>query len=263
MVGSAQGDLYPAATTGGRPSSAATRRRRGRRAGRGPGSTVGDELRDVTFTARPGEIIGLAGLEGSGVATLLGVLFGTRRATRRRGPLPGRRRPAALAHERRAAGRGARARRPPAPGAHARPQHRAQHRPRVGGRARRGKPVAPPQRDARGRAAPDRAPADQGRRPGRRRSGSLSGGNQQKVVIGSWLEVAPRRDAARRPDAGRRRRREAGDLPAHPGARRRGPHRPVPLHRAAGARRPRRPHPRASTGAGWRWSSTARGDQRP
>ena len=45
------------------------------------GLTVGDELRDVSFEARPGEIIGLAGLEGSGVATLLGVLFGTRRAT--------------------------------------------------------------------------------------------------------------------------------------------------------------------------------------
>ena len=45
-----------------------------------------------TFTARPGEIIGLAGLEGSGVATLLGVLFGTRRASGGRGALPGRRR---------------------------------------------------------------------------------------------------------------------------------------------------------------------------
>ena len=43
--------------------------------------TVGDELRDVSFTARSGEIIGLAGLEGAGVATLLGVLFGTRRAS--------------------------------------------------------------------------------------------------------------------------------------------------------------------------------------
>jgi ABC-type sugar transport system ATPase subunit len=45
------------------------------------GLSVGDDLRDVSFEARPGEIIGLAGLEGSGVATLLGVLFGTRRAT--------------------------------------------------------------------------------------------------------------------------------------------------------------------------------------
>ncbi len=44
------------------------------------GLTVGDELLDVSFEARPGQIVGLAGLEGAGVATLLGVLFGTRRA---------------------------------------------------------------------------------------------------------------------------------------------------------------------------------------
>ncbi|MEQ1768647.1 MAG: sugar ABC transporter ATP-binding protein [Devosia sp.] len=42
---------------------------------------TGGKLRDVTFTARPGEIVGLAGLEGSGVADLLEMLFGTRRAT--------------------------------------------------------------------------------------------------------------------------------------------------------------------------------------
>ena len=44
------------------------------------GLTVDAELTDISFQAHPGEIIGLAGLEGSGVATLLGVLFGTRRA---------------------------------------------------------------------------------------------------------------------------------------------------------------------------------------
>ena len=41
----------------------------------------GDELHEVSFTARRGEIVGLAGLEGSGVATLLGLLFGTRQAS--------------------------------------------------------------------------------------------------------------------------------------------------------------------------------------
>jgi ribose transport system ATP-binding protein len=37
-------------------------------------------LHDVSFEARAAEIVGLAGIEGSGVADLLGVLFGSRRA---------------------------------------------------------------------------------------------------------------------------------------------------------------------------------------
>jgi ABC-type sugar transport system ATPase subunit len=37
-------------------------------------------LHDVSFEARAGEIVGLAGIEGSGVSDLLGVLFGSRRA---------------------------------------------------------------------------------------------------------------------------------------------------------------------------------------
>jgi ABC-type sugar transport system ATPase subunit len=40
----------------------------------------GDDLRDVSFIARSGEVVGLAGLEGSGVTALLGLLFGTRKA---------------------------------------------------------------------------------------------------------------------------------------------------------------------------------------
>ena len=43
--------------------------------------SVGEELRDVSFDAHAGEIVGLAGLEGSGVATLLGALFGLRRTS--------------------------------------------------------------------------------------------------------------------------------------------------------------------------------------
>jgi len=43
--------------------------------------TVGDELRGVSFEASAGEIVGLAGLEGSGVAALLGALFGLRRTS--------------------------------------------------------------------------------------------------------------------------------------------------------------------------------------
>jgi ribose transport system ATP-binding protein len=40
----------------------------------------GGALKDINFTARSGEVVGFAGLEGSGVATLLGMLFGTERA---------------------------------------------------------------------------------------------------------------------------------------------------------------------------------------
>ncbi len=39
-----------------------------------------DALRDIGFTARSGEVVGLAGLEGSGVSNLLAVLFGTEKA---------------------------------------------------------------------------------------------------------------------------------------------------------------------------------------
>jgi ABC-type sugar transport system ATPase subunit len=43
--------------------------------------TVGTGLVDVSFDARPGEIIGLAGIAGSGIELLLGTLFGERRPT--------------------------------------------------------------------------------------------------------------------------------------------------------------------------------------
>jgi ABC-type sugar transport system ATPase subunit len=40
----------------------------------------GGKLRDISFTARSGEIVGLAGLEGSGVSNLLELLFGALKA---------------------------------------------------------------------------------------------------------------------------------------------------------------------------------------
>ena len=51
--------------------------------------------RDIDFTARAGEVVGLAGLEGSGVSTLLRILFGTAEGERRRDRLSRRPRPAA------------------------------------------------------------------------------------------------------------------------------------------------------------------------
>ncbi len=37
-------------------------------------------MKDFAFTAQSGEVVGFAGLEGSGVATLFGMLFGTQKA---------------------------------------------------------------------------------------------------------------------------------------------------------------------------------------
>jgi ABC-type sugar transport system ATPase subunit len=72
MVGTKQDELFP--ERGGEP------------VGEGPALvvenlTVGGGLIDVSFEARPGEIIGLAGIAGSGIELLLGTLFGERRAS--------------------------------------------------------------------------------------------------------------------------------------------------------------------------------------
>jgi ABC-type sugar transport system ATPase subunit len=186
MVGSAPAELFPPRRS---------RVPQGSRASAPPsvvvtGLTVDDELRDVSFETRPGEIIGLAGLEGSGVATLLGVMFGTRRATS-----------GSVAF---ADGRGA----PSSPTA----------------AARRGISLVPADRRNQGlmlhssvetNLAQVRVGTLHSRRPwldrramraaARRQIealriradgpativGRLSGGNQQKVVVGKWLEVSP------------------------------------------------------------------------
>ncbi len=188
MVGASQKELYPERT--------------GRTAGSAEGSvqvpelevvdlTVGDELRGVSFHAHGGEIIGLAGLEGAGVATLLGVLFGTRHPTSGEIRLPD--------------GHGA-------PGSPT-------------DAARRGVALVPADRRQLGlmldrSVARNVTLASVGALPRTSRwlraseltvaarrqierlrikvndpsmpVGSLSGGNQQKVVIGRWLEISPR-----------------------------------------------------------------------
>ncbi len=181
MVGTSPAELFPARTrrTVSGPASLALH-----------GVSVDEELLDITFEARPGEIVGLAGLEGSGVATLLGVLFGTRR------PSSG-----SIAY---ADGQGA----PVSPTSAARrgislvPADRreqglmlessvetniaqvavgalASRRPWLDRRAIR----AAAQRQIDGlRIRTDGPEAMVGR---------LSGGNQQKVVVAKWLEIAP------------------------------------------------------------------------
>ncbi len=70
MIGAPQTELFPPPLPrpGGRESSAIVVK-----------GLSGGALKDVDFTARSGEVVGFAGLEGSGVATLLGMLFGTQR----------------------------------------------------------------------------------------------------------------------------------------------------------------------------------------
>lgn len=75
MVGSAQEALFPPRRPGSASTISADDGLRVEALG------AGDELHQVSFTAQPGEVVGLAGLDGSGVATLLGILFGTRKAT--------------------------------------------------------------------------------------------------------------------------------------------------------------------------------------
>jgi ABC-type sugar transport system ATPase subunit len=182
MVGAKQEELFPdrAATASGEDGESLVV----------SGLTVGAGLVDVSFTARPGEIVGLAGIAGSGIEVLLGTLFGERRASAGTvrfpdgGDLPSSSTAA----------------------------------------ARRGVSLVPADRRTQGlmldrsvgsnivhvavgamrsanpwlsRRTVDSAARRQIRRLGIRTAGSraivseLSGGNQQKVVLAKWLEVSP------------------------------------------------------------------------
>jgi ABC-type sugar transport system ATPase subunit len=154
------------------------------------GLSVGRALSDVSFEARSGEIVGLAGLDGSGVSALLGALFGTRRATAGGVVFPDGRGLASGAT--RAARRGV----------SLVPADRRKHGLMLA------KSVATNVAHVRVGALRRRSPwisRDELRRSAARQVGALhirtpsvwapvaqlSGGNQQKVVIGKWLEVAP------------------------------------------------------------------------
>ena len=71
MIGQQREALFPPALP---PAPSAMRRRLTVK------GLAGGRLSDISFTAQSGEIVGLAGLEGSGVSDLLDMLFGLRRA---------------------------------------------------------------------------------------------------------------------------------------------------------------------------------------
>jgi ribose transport system ATP-binding protein len=153
-------------------------------------SSAGDEP-EVSFAARPGEVVGLAGLDGSGVATLLGVLFGTRAATAGSVTYPdGIGLPASPT---RAAARGI-----SLVPADRRNQGLMLDRSIV----RNITLVSVGAIDSRSPWVSVRTMLDATRRQVERlhikvtdvqaEVGSLSGGNQQKVVLGRWLEAEPR-----------------------------------------------------------------------
>lgn len=182
MIGRSQEELFPPPLP---PSGAQASQRIEVR------SLSGGELENVSFSARSGEVVGLAGLGGSGVSTLLGLLFGRLRARAGEATFPD--------------GRGL-------PG-------------NPTDAARRGVCLVPADRRRNGlmldrsilfnlsqvafgtgRGALSWYSQQQARRRAERQiadlrikarspftpAGQLSGGNQQKVVIGKWLEVGPR-----------------------------------------------------------------------
>ena len=151
----------------------------------------GGDLEDICFTARSGEIVGLAGLEGAGVSTLLSILFGIRKprsgaatfpdggglprnatnaARRGVGMVPADRRRAGLMLDRSLMFNISQV---------------------AVGALKGGSPLFSPG-EARLRASRQIERLRIKTRSPDVLVNHLSGGNQQKVVIGKWLEIAPR-----------------------------------------------------------------------
>ena len=196
----------------------------------------GGALKKIDFTARSGEVVGFAGLEGSGVATLFGLLFGTQKASAGeaifpdslglpRGPTEAARRGIALV-----------------------PADRRRNGLMLDksvlfnishvaiGALKDGAAVVQPWDGAgAGLRQIDRLRIKTGSPDAL--AGQLSGGNQQKTVVGKWLEVAPRVDSTGRPHARSRCRRQARNLCFDPPDFRRRAHRSVQLDRVAGTGR--------------------------
>jgi ribose transport system ATP-binding protein len=154
------------------------------------GLTSGRALRDVSFDASSGEVVGLAGLEGSGVSQLMGVLFGTTKAEAGEATFPDGK---GLPHSATQAARR---------GISLVPADRRKQGLMLAGSVARN--IAHVSVGALRKRSPwlsrdelrDRArhqiDALRIRTPSPWTTvGNLSGGNQQKVVVGKWLEVAP------------------------------------------------------------------------
>jgi ribose transport system ATP-binding protein len=184
MLGREEDALYPDRTGAGRADDASA-----------PRITVSalavrPSLKDVSFEAHAGEIVGLAGIQGSGVSDLLGALFGVRKAIRGSVAYPdGRGLPGSATQS---------ARR----GVSLVPSDRrhqglmlehtvAQNVSQVRGGALGGFKVWLGRGEL-ARAAQRQIDALRIKTPSPwTQVHHLSGGNQQKVVIGKWLEISP------------------------------------------------------------------------
>ncbi len=181
MIGAEQAALFPAPVHGPHPEP------RARLVVDGLG---GGDLKEVGFTAMAGEIVGFAGLEGSGISTLLALLFGIQKPQRGTATFPD--------------GAGL----PASPTTAARrgiclvPADRRRNGlmldqsimfnlSHVVIGALSGRQSRFDRTDARERA---RRQIDRLRiktRSQQTPASQLSGGNQQKIVLGKWLEIAP------------------------------------------------------------------------
>ena len=149
--------------------------------------SVRRQLDDVSLAARPGEIVGLAGLAGAGQHAVLDIVCGLTRpregTVRLPGGAPGPRRFRAAVAQGVALVTG------DAPaGPHAdKPIWENVGQVRSGALARDGRYIRASALRARARRQMERLGMGSADTP----AGSLSGGNQQKVVFAKWLEIEP------------------------------------------------------------------------
>ena len=184
MLGRDEQALYPVRTTARRGGGSSTARLVV------SGLAVRPQLRDVSFEAHAGEIVGLAGIQGSGVSDLLGALFGIRRADSGTVAFPdgrglsssatasARRRISLVPADRRRQGLML-------------PHSIAQNIGQVRNGALRSRRVWLGRRELARSAERQIAALQIKARSPWATAHQLSGGNQQKVVIGKWLEIEP------------------------------------------------------------------------